>query len=124
MVPLRDHQVAHSSSPSDHISSSRTIADYYKQSSLCTSSSLSLSLAPRRSVVLSLFLLPARSLSLSPSHSRLVPGSVFQPHRDSTSGPTYHWRSINISDRLAPTSQECDTARNSFELHISLSPAK
>lgn len=30
---LRDHQVAHSSSPSDHISSPRTIADYYKQSS-------------------------------------------------------------------------------------------
>lgn len=60
---------------------------------------------------------------LSPSHSDLF-GSVFRPHRDSTSGPTYHWRSINISDRLAPTSQECDTARNSFELHISLGPAK
>lgn len=50
--------------------------------------------------------------------------AAFQPHRDPTSSRTYHCRSISISDRLAPTSQECDTARNSFELHISLGPAK
>lgn len=68
---------------------------------------------------------------LSPSHSvRLLlvrrgsvcfnPIAIPPPARRITTGAL----SINISDRLAPTSQECDTARNSFELHISLGPAK
>lgn len=115
IAALRDHQVAHSSSPSDHISSPRTIADYYKQSSR-----RALSLRSNHAIPISLRPLPFICPSLS-----FCPGSAgFQPHRDPGTSRTYHCRSISISGRLAPTSQECDTARNSSELHISLDPAK
>lgn len=81
---LRDHRVAHSSSPGDHISS---CTDYCKR----WLSLVKPSLRP-----------------ITSSSSRRFSTLLLLP--------------ISISDRLAPTSQECDTSRNSFELHISLAP--
>lgn len=94
---------------------SHLIASYHRR---LLQTELSLSSASRSEPVLRR---PSRLLPVAP----LPLASLFNPPTtDSTSSRTYHCRSISISDRLAPTSQECDTARNSFELHISLGPAK
>lgn len=65
----------------------------------------------------------APTIAKGGSHSSSHPSDPLHPPRPSSRRfSTLLLLPISISDRLAPTSQECDTSRNSFELHISLAP--